>query len=67
MTLERPKPKRHSHDTTVAVAGTMATVSLDVPHKDEPMNSRNSPTTLNILTCSTDKEDTFANRYEKLL
>lgn len=30
--------------------------------KDHPINSRNTPSTLNILTCSMEKED-FANRW----
>ena len=41
-------------------------VPVQVPRGDEPINSRNSPTTLNILTSSTDKEETFANRYVDL-
>jgi hypothetical protein len=55
MTLERPKPVHK--EGTAKIHNNV----LDVPKKDEPINSRNSPTTLNILTCSTDMED-FSNR-----
>ena len=56
MTLERPKPANRAE---TAVSG--GSSHLDVPQKDEPINSRNSPTTLNILTYSTDNEE-FTNR-----
>ena len=60
MTLERPKPK-HSQQS---LAHMQRAVALEVPatSKDEPINSRNSPTTLNVLTYSTDQED-FSNRW----
>jgi len=57
MTLERRKPK-HA-DRPAPIGGTPVTLEVPVS-KDEPINSRNSPTTLNILTSSTEKED-FAN------
>jgi len=62
MTLERQKKATTSTVTSNATQSTDAG-TLEVPEqkKDEPINSRNSPTTLNILTCSTDKDD-FANR-----
>ncbi|KAK2142360.1 hypothetical protein LSH36_965g01019 [Paralvinella palmiformis] len=61
MTLERQKKATTSTVTSNATQSTDAG-TLEVPEqkKDEPINSRNSPTTLNILTCSTDKDD-FAN------
>ena len=62
MTLERQKKSATSTATSNASQSTEA-CTLEVPEqkRDEPINSRNSPTTLNILTCSTDKDD-FANR-----
>ncbi|XP_074651356.1 mitogen-activated protein kinase kinase kinase 13-A-like [Tubulanus polymorphus] len=56
MTLERAKPIRSEGSVCISVRNQ----ALNVPKKDEPINSRNSPTTLNILTCSTDAED-FSN------
>ena len=36
--------------------------SIEIPRpRDDPINSRNSPTTLNVLTCSSDFE--FSNRF----
>lgn len=59
MTLERPKPVQ-----TVAIQSqfnNVVTTTLEVPtRKDEPMHSRNSPTTLNVLSY-TDQEDAVAN------
>ena len=56
MTLER-----HTKlSDTLVVSGPRGT-ALSVIKQDEPMYSRNSPTTLNILSYSTDQED-FSNR-----
>ena len=71
MTLERRKPQyiissQTPHNATQTNGGGEP-VTLKVPGKavrqrDEPINSRNSPTTLNILTSSAEPED-FSNRY----
>ncbi len=62
MTLERQK-KSNATTAGETIPQPVPTQALEIPlRKDDPINSRNSPTTLNILTCSSDRED-FANRY----
>lgn len=58
MTLERNILPEYNASEGSAM--TTKTAVLDVPKKDEPINSRNSPSTLNVLTTSTDLE--FSNR-----
>ncbi|XP_013394256.1 mitogen-activated protein kinase kinase kinase 12 [Lingula anatina] len=64
MTLERPKPVQ----TVAAVQGqknTVVTTTLNVPKKDEPINSRNSPTHLNVLSYNTDGDsEDFSKKFE---
>ncbi|CAH1790141.1 unnamed protein product [Owenia fusiformis] len=58
MTLERPKPPQ----PTPSSSGPCTTQSkLNVPKKDEPMNSRMSPTTLNVMCSSGEHEELFSN------
>lgn len=62
MTLERNILPEYN--ATDGPAMTTKTAVLDIPKKDEPINSRNSPSTLNVLTTSTDLE--FSNSMLQL-
>ncbi|CAI9727390.1 mitogen-activated protein kinase kinase kinase 13-like isoform X1 [Octopus vulgaris] len=62
MTLERNILPEYNASEGSAM--TTKTAVLDVPKKDEPINSRNSPSTLNVLTTSTDLE--FSNSMLQL-
>ena len=54
MTLERTKKAKANANTTAMVASSQP---LDIPKKDEPINSRNSPSSLNVLSTSLETED----------
>ena len=61
MTLERNIQPVYSEDRMHG-ARPPASQRLEIPRtRDDPINSRNSPTTLNVLTCSSDFE--FSNRF----
>ena len=55
MTLER-----NADYPQQSMSTSTTTKPIDVPKKDEPMFSRNSPNMLNVLTASSDFE--FTNR-----
>ncbi|KAK6165805.1 hypothetical protein SNE40_022648 [Patella caerulea] len=61
MTLERNAGPLYQQQTMSAPQQTKA---IDIPKKDEPMYSRNSPNTLNVLTASSDFE--FSNSMLRL-
>ena len=67
MTLERNTKPVHS-DSPQPVAGStgatapVASSSGQSRKKDEPMHSRNSPATLNVLTSSSEFKEDFSNR-----
>ena len=50
----------HSCPESMSVSARCASAAVDIPKKDEPMYSRNSPNTLHVLTTSSDFE--FSNR-----
>ena len=60
MTLERNMQPPHSCPESMSVSARCASAAVDIPKKDEPMYSRNSPNTLHVLTTSSDFE--FSNR-----
>ena len=69
MTLERNTNPVRSEPLQPA-GSTTATALVASPggpsrKKDEPMNSRNSPATLNVLTSSAEFKEDFFNRYER--
>ena len=66
MTLERNTNPVRSEPLQPAGSTTPAAALVASPggrKKDEPMNSRNSPATLNVLTSSAEFKEDFFNRY----
>ena len=66
MTLERNTKPAHSEPLQPVTGSTAAAVPVASPSgqsgKDEPMHSRNSPATLNVLTSSSEFKEDFSNR-----
>ena len=70
MTLERRKPQyvvtpvvTHTGGVFPTPGGEVVTLQVPVAHQngcDEPINSRNSPRSLNILTSKYEKEKDFS-------
>ncbi|KAI0211951.1 Mitogen-activated protein kinase kinase kinase 13-A [Lamellibrachia satsuma] len=65
MTLERNTKPAHSEPLQPVTGSTAAAVPVASPSgqsgKDEPMHSRNSPATLNVLTSSSEFKEDFSN------
>ncbi|XP_071112201.1 mitogen-activated protein kinase kinase kinase 13-B-like [Haliotis cracherodii] len=63
MTLERNAQPEYTQQS-MSTATTCTSKAIDIPKKDEPMFSRNSPNMLNVLTASSDFE--FSNSMLRL-